>query len=179
MPLIKITTIDGVENGIYVNDVQTYLGELPPENIEVIKVSKCNLTVINNLSRFTNLRILDCSFNELTTLPELPEMLLKLVCYNNQLTTLPELPDSLEDLFYFNNPICDIIEVLVDDTDDISIVRNTINTLNRFRHLYYRLKFKLKFIQWFLRANETKIMEQNHPDKITALLASGVDVLDL
>ena len=100
-------------------------------------------------------------------------------CENNQLTTLPELPDSLEDLFYFNNPICDIIEVLVDDTDDISIVRNTINTLNRFRHLYYRLKFKLKFIQWFLRANETKIMEQNHPDKITALLASGVDVLDL
>jgi len=238
MPKIQITTGD-VAKEIDVDDVQTYLDELLPEKIKGIRVSKCNLTVINNLARFTNLVILVCSSNELTSLPSLPESLEWLRCCDNQLTALPVLPDSLEyldcdenhltslpvlpdslewlsccdnhltslpvlpdslewlsccdnhltslpelsdslnELDYMINPIYDIIEVLVDDADDISIVRNTINKLNRFRHLYYCLRFKLKFIQWFLRANETKIMEENHPDKITALLASGVDVLEL
>jgi hypothetical protein len=45
--------------------------------------------------------------------------------------------------------------------------------------LYYRFKFKIKFIQWFLKTNEAQIIEQNHPDKIIELLDSGVDVLDL
>jgi Leucine-rich repeat (LRR) protein len=126
-----------------------------------------------------SLEYLYCKYNRLASLPTLPDSLEWLSCCDNQLTALPELPNSLNDLDYFINPIYDIIEVLVDDADDISIVRSTINKLNRFKHLYYRLKFKLKFIQWFLRANERKIMEQTHPDKITALLASGVDVLDL
>jgi len=278
MPIITFITDDDVKNEIDVNDVQTYLDELPPENIKIINVSNCELTILSNLARFTNLWKLHCSFNKLTTLPKfpnslrelkcskngiislpvlpdsleylhcsqneltslptLPESLEWLVCENNQLTTLPELPDSLKylhcknnrlaslpalpeileeldcgnnqlttlpvlpeslvwlgceynqlttlpelpdslgNLEYFDNPIWYIIWDLVDD-NDISIVRRTINTLNRFRHLYYHLKFKLKFIQWFLRANERKIMEQNHPDKITALLASGVDVLEL
>jgi len=41
------------------------------------------------------------------------------------------------------------------------------------------LKFKIKFIQCFLRANERKIMEHNHPDKVIELLENGIDVLDL
>ena len=220
MPEITIITGDGVKNEINVNDVQTYLDELPPENIKIINVSNCELTILSNLARFTNLWKLLCSFNKLTTLPELPKNLRKLDCgdnqlttlpelpknlrkldcsnnqisslptlpegliwldcYNNQISSLPKLPNSLNGLDYINNPIFYIIEDIEDLIDyDIDIPFRTITKLNRFRHLYYCLRFKLKFIQWFLRANERKIMEQNHPDKITALLASGLDVLDL
>ena len=38
---------------------------------------------------------LDCSANQLTSLPKLPETLTHLYCYNNQLTGLPRFPDSL------------------------------------------------------------------------------------
>ena len=256
----KITIIRNCQSEtIIVSDVQTYLDELPPENITEIDVRFCKLTNLSNLSRFTNLVKLNCAFNELVTLPVLPRNLKVLVCYrnklsslpdlpksliilfcnmnnltllpllpetlilllccrnqlirlptlpntlkqlycsgnrltslpelsdslewleceNNQLTTLPVLPESLEGLACNFNPITNIIEVLIDDINNIILVRSTINTLNRFKHLYYCLRFKLKFNQWFLRANERKLMEQNHPDKITALLASGVDVLEL
>ena len=56
---------------------------------------------------------------------------------------------------------------------------NAINILNRFRHVYYYLRFKIKFIQLFLRTKKEKIMVQNHPDKIIELLDSGVHILDL
>ena len=87
MPLVEITTSNGVENTINVDEVQTYLDGLPPENITKIYVGRCNLTVINNLARFTNLICLDCDNNELTTLPELPDSLISLECSgNHQLT---------------------------------------------------------------------------------------------
>ena len=65
MSKITITTSDGVENTINVDDVQTYLDGLPPENITKINVSQCNLKIISNLARFTNLKRLDCGNNEL------------------------------------------------------------------------------------------------------------------
>jgi len=261
MLIITIVTSDGAEKLIRVknNDIQTYLDGLPPKNIKGINVSKCELTHIPNLSRFTNLIELNCSENHLSSLPELPKSLADLNCRSNQLTSLPTLPESLlflhcgdnqltflpalpknlESLRCYgnqlaslpslpkslaellckdnrltilpsllenlkivycnnnhlnslpelpkslialecsNNQISGILKDLSVNSRDKPLVRRTINKLNRFKHLYYCLRFKLKFIQWFLRANERKIMEQNHPDKITALLASGVDVLEL
>jgi hypothetical protein len=49
-------------------------------------------------------------------------------------------------------------------------LKNTVEILNRFKNLYYCLKFKIKFIQWFLRSQEKKIMSKNHPTKIVELL---------
>ena len=95
MPIIIITTVDGVDRRIDVDDVQTYLDGLPPKNITEIYIGKCNLTVINNLSRFTKLKRLDCFENELTTLPELPDSLKELSCCDNRITSLPKLPESL------------------------------------------------------------------------------------
>jgi len=199
MPKITITT-NSIYETINVSNVQAYLDELPPENITIINVSKCKLTHLSNLSKFTNLKGLYCSCNQLITLPELPNSLRELNCYRNQLTTLPALPEWLvlfdcarnqlitlpalpASLITFdcsNNPISGILKDLsVNNTINILLTRSTINKLNRFRHVYYILKFKIKFIQWFLRANERKIMEKNHPDKIIKLLNSGVDVLKL
>jgi Leucine-rich repeat (LRR) protein len=48
---------------------------------------------------------INCSDNQLTSLPKLPNSLQILYCYDNQLTSLPELPDSLEILFCYNNQL--------------------------------------------------------------------------
>jgi Leucine-rich repeat (LRR) protein len=50
------------------------------------------------------LDFLNCSNNQLTSLPELPFNLKILECNNNQLTSLPELPSTLEYLNCENNP---------------------------------------------------------------------------
>ena len=42
---------------------------------------------------------LDCFYNELTSLPELPKGLNYLNCFNNQLTSLPVLPKGLRLLY--------------------------------------------------------------------------------
>ena len=259
---ITIKTSDGITKKFKIleADVQSYLDGLP-ENIRGIIVNKCNLTYISNLSRFTNLEILDCSDNQLKSLPELPESLTELYCGYNQLISLPELPESLTELYCYNNQlislpnlqknliilwcsnnqlislpelpenleelqcynnlltslpdlqkslnylacsdnqITSITELpnslyslywennhMYDILEDLSIIcrhipsDNAINILNRFRHVYYYLRFKIKFIQWFLRTKKAKIMVKttvDYPDKIIELLDSGVDVLDL
>jgi hypothetical protein len=48
----------------------------------------------------------------------------------------------------FNNPISNILEALLENNEGSPVTtRNAINILNRFRHLYYYLRFKIKFIQ--------------------------------
>jgi Leucine Rich repeats (2 copies) len=46
----------------------------------------------------STLRYLNCSGNQLTSLPQLPSTLVKLYCMDNQLTSLPQLPSKLVDL---------------------------------------------------------------------------------
>jgi len=58
---------------------------------------------ILNLDNYNKIIGLDCSNNNLTNLPELPESLTHLYCYNNNLTSLPKLPKSLIKLWCFNN----------------------------------------------------------------------------
>ena len=44
------------------------------------------------------LKELDCSYNRLQTLPDLPKALKTLFCFSNRLQTLPELPKALKQL---------------------------------------------------------------------------------
>ena len=48
---------------------------------------------------FVGLVFLNCSYNQLTSLPALPSGLKQLNCHYNQLTSLPALPSSLEELY--------------------------------------------------------------------------------
>ena len=50
-----------------------------------------------------NIEKLDCSYNQLTSLPKLPDTLIELYCFYNQLVSLPELPDTLEKLNCVHN----------------------------------------------------------------------------
>ncbi len=85
-------------------DIETYLNSLP-DNVEKIVVSNKNLTYLPSLQRFTKLKTLLCSGNQLTSLPELNDNLLELWRNNNQLNHLPELNQNLINLRCNNNQV--------------------------------------------------------------------------
>jgi len=67
-----------------------------------------NLGKIKNLAGleyFTSLRLLGCSFNQITLLPTLPSGLEALWCEGNQLTALPALPSGIKELICANNKL--------------------------------------------------------------------------
>ncbi|MCR4437305.1 MAG: immunoglobulin domain-containing protein, partial [Eubacteriales bacterium] len=63
-------------------------------------VDSKNIASLAGLEHFqgTGIQELDCSYNQLTSLPALPDSLISLYCYNNQLTGLPSLPGGLQTL---------------------------------------------------------------------------------
>ncbi len=52
-----------------------------------------------------NVRVLDCSFQPLTSLPSLPPRLTHLHCVNTAIKELPELPEYLEVLILNSTPL--------------------------------------------------------------------------
>jgi hypothetical protein len=87
------------------------------------------------------MNILICSHNYLTILPKLNNIEI-IDCSDNNLYILPELSSNIDnDLFYYhNNPIYSII-----GSNNIPYINKSINTINKFRYIYYCLKFKIKF----------------------------------
>lgn len=67
-----------------------------------------NIVDLTGIQYFTSLRYLDCSYNELSTLPLLPHSLLVLLCNNNLFNSLPTLPKSLQYLYCQQNNITSI-----------------------------------------------------------------------
>ena len=142
-----------------------------PANLQELYCSKNQLTLLPNLP--PNLQTLICSYNQLTLLPNLPPKLQTLGCDNNQLTLLPDLPTTIKYLYYNNNPIYDLL-----NSDDISVIRNKLKILNKFRDLYYCIKYKSKFRKWLWDLREKKIQENFHPDKLREML-EGKDIDDV
>lgn len=62
------------------------------------------LTTLQGIN-LTNVNELDCSFNQLTDLPTLPNTLQMLKCTSNQLTNLNNLPITLKKLYCWYNPL--------------------------------------------------------------------------
>ena len=84
--------------------VQKYLDSLPTDTTCIYLQNK-KLTHLPELSRFSCLKVLDCSENKLRYLPALPRSLETLICSYNQLINLPELPESLLYLSCSYNPL--------------------------------------------------------------------------
>lgn len=80
--------------------LEVYLNSLP-SNTEYIDISGQNLTEFPTelLSRFNNLKRINCSKNRLTSLPLFNNSLRSLYCSNNLLTSLPPLPTNLRSLY--------------------------------------------------------------------------------
>jgi Leucine-rich repeat (LRR) protein len=85
--------------------IDDYLDSLPLHIQRIELTFLKTLTRIPSLKRFTHLKDLDLSNNQLVELPELPDCLQALWCYNNCLTHLPGLPESLSHLYAHDNEI--------------------------------------------------------------------------
>lgn len=77
---------------------------------EVIYETGINLATVGvndvyGIQFFDDLTYLNCNYNNLTYLPELPRKLQILSCTDNQITSLPPLPDSVVSLYASRNQL--------------------------------------------------------------------------
>ena len=70
-----------------------------------LRVRDSGIQSLAGLEYFTSLTWLDCSGNQLTSLPALPPNLTELDCKYNQLTSLPALPSGMEILICSHNKL--------------------------------------------------------------------------
>uniref|UniRef100_A0A6C0H6Z7 Leucine-rich repeat protein n=1 Tax=viral metagenome TaxID=1070528 RepID=A0A6C0H6Z7_9ZZZZ len=176
----KLTSLPVLpESLIYLSCRINKLTSLPilPKNLQALGCSDNQLTSLPILPE--SLIYLYCCNNQLTSLTVLPKNLIELYCSNNKLKSLPILPESLKELFCYNNgltslpvlnkfvlfnfnynPIHKIIygDIYFDDYD-FNILNKNIETWNNFRHLYYCLKYKKRF----LKIMEPIIKKKYHP----------------
>ena len=92
-------------------NIEEYLDSLPLDT-KYININNRKLTYIPDLSKFTNLTILDCSFNLLTELTCLNNSLRVLHCSHNNLTSLPKLNVNLRELYCSYNNLTSLPNLL-------------------------------------------------------------------
>ena len=73
--------------------------------ITELNLSGRNLTVLPDLSLYTNLQRLYCYNNQLTSLNNLPPNLQILYCWNNKITSLDHLPSTLQIVWCSDNQL--------------------------------------------------------------------------
>jgi len=77
---------------------------------------------------------IDCSNNQLSVLPKLPNSLQKLYCYYNQLSVLPKLPNSLQTLCCYYNQL-NVLPELPNSLKIINCFKNKFITKIKHRYL--------------------------------------------
>jgi uncharacterized repeat protein (TIGR01451 family) len=97
-------------------------------NATTVDVRAQNISNLNGIQVFQNLKNLYCQANQLTSLPTLPFSLSTLDCYNNQLTSLPQFPSSLQNLFCGLNQLTNL-PVLPFSLDSLDCNNNQLNNL--------------------------------------------------
>jgi Leucine-rich repeat (LRR) protein len=132
--------------------------------------------MLTSLSAFSPfLKEVECSNNQIATFPTLNDNLKILLCDNNHLTSLPIIPPNLNRLKYNRNPIYDII-----GSDDLSVIREHTRVLQRFRELYYSLKYKIPLRKWlWVQIREPKIIRYYHPSHLEERLESADESIEL
>ena len=84
--------------------IDTYLNSLS-DNIDRLDICCKDIQSLPDLTRFKNLEVLNCSHNELTFMPTLPQNLKILNCSHNELTFMPTLPQNLNILDCSHNKL--------------------------------------------------------------------------
>jgi hypothetical protein len=170
--------------GLYCSYNQLINLQKLPNNLEVLDCNSNKLTYLPSLPNSLNslfcynnkltylpelpncLKVLDCNSNKLTYLPSLHNSLNSLFCYNNQLTNLPNLPNSLTKCSIHFTNISEIINIDYITKNEIIETNNKLSIFNKFRKLYFALKFKKQFYKLY----ETVAMKRYHPSNLIKLL---------
>jgi Leucine-rich repeat (LRR) protein len=156
-----------------------------------------------------SLHTLSCFNNpRLTCLPSLPSGLQKLDVENCNISRIPKLPDTLHLLDVRGNPITHMVNlppvavfstlIVISGTPigkilspanipsvslphSYDVMRSNLQILNRFRELYYTLKYKNQFRQWlWIKVRLPRIEQAHHPDRLQeALEQEGGEEADL
>jgi Leucine-rich repeat (LRR) protein len=125
-------------------NIESFLDSLP-SNTEKINISNKNLTYIQSLERFFQLKELICSYNQITQLDNLPNTLKELICSYNQITQLDNLPQNLKILDCSYNQIIQLdnlpqnLEILHCYNNQIIQLDNLPNTLKKLYCSYNKL----------------------------------------
>ena len=159
------------------NNQLTSLPNPLPQGLEELICSDNQLTSLPDLKNLKNLKELNCSDNQLISLPNtLPESLEILYCFDNKLTYLPNLPEKTIYIYYPNNPVYNILNVDIKNNSLIKVKKNII-IFNKFRHLYYSLKFKKQLRKWLWeKVREKQIMDKYHPNYLLEKLDENTDL---
>jgi len=107
--------------------IERYLNSLS-NDIVILDISNKGITFLPDLTKFKNLKKLNCSNNKLTSLPTLPQKLKYLYCYNNKLTSLSTLPQNLKRLYCFNNKLTSL-PTLPQNLEELSCYNNELTSL--------------------------------------------------
>jgi hypothetical protein len=131
-------------------NIEKYINSLA-DDIIIIDLKYKNINYIPDLIKFKNLVILDC--------------------YKIELTYLPNLPNSLKHCSF--NPNINKLFGLYFIYNDYEIIKfnKKISIFNRFRELYFALKFKKQFYKLY----ETVAMKRYHPSNLIKLLENVGD----
>ncbi len=159
---------------IKLNCSDNQLESLPqlPEKLNTLWCYRNKLIQLPSLNQ--DLLQLWCSENQLTSLPVFNLKLKVLVCHTNKLTCIPNLSPVLTNIICFNNPIFKTIS-----DPNFNIMRHNIQKLNRFKELFYCLKYKKQFryLLW-IKLREPKIQQYYHPTNLLQLLDNNTNIID-
>jgi hypothetical protein len=65
------------------------------QQADFVYLAHQNISNLSGIEAFSNLTELDCSYNQIATLENLPESLEKLICNNNQITSIAHIPSNI------------------------------------------------------------------------------------
>jgi hypothetical protein len=125
------------------------------------------------------LKSLDCRNNKLTFLPNLSNCINTLKCQNNPIYILPILPITLDILYITDTYIENILKpgigictgYFMDRIKAIQKLNPKLQTLYKFRELYFIIKYK----KYFYKLYEKVMMKRYHPSNLIKLLENVED----
>ena len=153
-----------------------YIVQLPKLNEELMELN-CSNNKLTSLPKLNEKLVkLNCSNNKLTSLPKLNTNIFLLCCGYNELISLPEINDKMLQFRCEENLISDVLHIknewlcIAGLYREIGIIRQKVKIHNRFRLLFYTLKYKKYFRDWLWRIRESKIKERYSPNNLLKLL---------
>ena len=110
------------------SSLEQYLTKAQLQNLTSLNVSGKSISDLTGISLLYPLTSLDCSNNNISSLPELPSNLTKISCANNQLTSLPSLPSRLQELYCGGNKFTTLSITSYSNLKTLNVSNNTLLT---------------------------------------------------